>query len=322
MSKFKFDLNKYKSELLKFDGGLTVEESALLCPNPIEFYKQAYLSFNVEDFRVISGVKEATKIAKQLFGDTVLQGPNCDFDPNGSSVDAVLLDVCKFSVMEQVCAWDLEKSFISDINPAITEREFWAHYWEVLAEKIGDDIAVVAWQGATAGDYNGFECEGFLEKIENSSDVVGLTVSGAPSVTNIETYFETALTNLNKASKAKKRRKNLVFYTSPGNRDLLAMAAAKNNTNQYISREIDGEFLETYLSIKISVQDGLDDTDGVILSEKSNFLYVNNVGNEGERLRVADFYNTQLKPIIATRVDGHIGFHIINDEEIVHVKTA
>jgi len=305
----RINLNKIKDDLVKLNSGLTVDESALLCPNPSEFYKKAYLSFNTEDFRVITGVREATKIATHLFSSEILQGPNCSWNALGSEASAKLITPCKFNVMEEVCIWDIETSYVADLNPTITETQFMNFYWDVLSEQIGENIATVAFQGASYS--NGFVCEGWEEKIEESADTIGLTASGAFSVSSIEAEFEKALLALPSAIARKKSK--LRFYVSPQTANLIAIASAKNNTSNYVTRELD----LFYLGIKISVQEGMSDNK-IVLTIKDNLLYIVNVGNEGKNLRVTDL-NIINEPKIRTRVNGHIGFDIVNDDEIVYV---
>jgi hypothetical protein len=52
---------------LKFD--LDIENNALLCPNPNEFYSRAYLTADVADtYRALPGIKSRTRLANIAFG--------------------------------------------------------------------------------------------------------------------------------------------------------------------------------------------------------------------------------------------------------------
>jgi hypothetical protein len=310
MKQIQLNLSKLREDLIKLDGGLTVEDNALLCPNPTEFYKAAYFSFDPSDFRVVTRVKEATKIANHLFNEEILQGPDCKWNPLGSTADAKLLTPCKFSVMEEVCIWDLETSYVGDLNPQISQNDFFNHYWEVLADTIGDNIARVAWQGASYS--TGFVCTGFEGRLEADGDVIDLTKGGTFSVTTVESEFEKALLAL--PGQISRKKSDLRFYVSPQTANLIAIAAAKNNTSNYVTRELD----LFYLGIKISVQEGMSDNK-IVLTKKDNLVYIVNVGNEGQNLRVTDL-SVINEPSIRTRVDGHIGFDILNPKEIVYLS--
>jgi hypothetical protein len=314
MREVRLNLSKYKDELFKLDNGLTVENSALLCPNPSEFYDKAYLAFNPEDVTILTGIKEATEISNVLFGNTVLKRAGCPFEPGGSTLDAKLIDVCKFTVAEEVCQYDLEVSFTGAMKPELNESNFWAHYWDVLAKSINQDIALVAWRGATAGDYNGLECDGWLDRIVDSPDTIGATVSGPLTTTNIQAAFEAALFQL--PATVNRGKDELRFYVSPRTMDKIAIAFSQNNTNFYVTKELEPYFL----NIKISVQNGLTD-DFIILTRKYNMIYASNVADEGKDLRVRDL-DIINEPVIRTRVDGKIGFHIRNDFEISYIQAV
>ena len=62
---------------LKFD--LNVDSSALLCPNPNEFYGKAYITEDVvNNFRTSPGIKSKTKVATTSFAN-LLKDSSCDF---------------------------------------------------------------------------------------------------------------------------------------------------------------------------------------------------------------------------------------------------
>ncbi len=96
----------------KFD--LTVDASALLQANPVEFYARLYgMEAAAGNFRVLPGVKNKTKIANVLF-DQLIQEADCAFTPTDSTVSAIEIDVCPLSVQTSVCQYQLEQSWLAD----------------------------------------------------------------------------------------------------------------------------------------------------------------------------------------------------------------
>jgi hypothetical protein len=301
--------------------GLTVDESALLCPNPSEFYKKAYLRPNFTDFRVIVGVKEATKITTSLFQSEVLQGINCGWNSLGSEINAKLITPCKFNVMEEVCLWDIETSYLSDLNPIISEADFFNHYWNVLSEQVGANLARVAWQGASYS--TGFVCDGFEYKIDEDEDVLNFTQSKVSSSipfnkTTIEAAFETLITNA--PPEILQDPDQLRFYVSPSNKFIFSLAASSNNTINYVTKELD----LFYLGIRISVQPGMSN-DRIILTRgggSGNLIYTINTAIDTNQLRVVDLRQTTNEDVIRVKLAGHLAFDIVNGHEILQVKAV
>lgn len=307
-----FNLKSFK-ESLAFDA----DSTALYCPNPAEWYSRAYLVDNYEDMRVIPNIKESRKISRIAFGGTssVLYEFDCGFTEGDSKLDAVTIEAKPYSVMHTICQRDIEETFVVE---SITqgnenwknETVFFAHYWEALAAKVSEDIAIAKWQGQ---NQNGFVIVGLEELITTSSDTIGLT-SSAFTVANIESVFENAL--MAAPSTISRKKKDLRFYVSPSTMNKIAIAMAKNNTTNYVTSELKSY----YAGIKISEQEGMSD-DLVVLTRKDNLIIGVDALGDAKNLKIRDLDVINI-PKIRTRVDGKLATKIVNDEEIVYVEVV
>ena len=163
---------------LKFD--LDVETNALLCPNPDEFYSKAYLTEDIADnYRTLPGIKSATKLANVTFGN-LLAPSNCNFSAPTDSLDAVDIDVCALSAMSQICQFDLEQSFLAlqmsqGSNGDFTVASFMSYYWNEMANRIGNDLELIRWQGDTESEDAVLSlCDGYMKKLCADAEVIGL----------------------------------------------------------------------------------------------------------------------------------------------------
>ena len=320
---FKIDLHDYKK---KVDMGLEVENNALLCPNPEEWYAKAYIKNNYDNFRVIPRVKDGTKVATNLFPSTsVLKEFDCDFTSLRSNLDAVSIETTPYSVMFEICQRDLEESFVS-LNMAEgnenwkNETMFFSHYWDVLAMKVASDLSVAKWQGQVAGGISNAVITGLRSRITTSTDTVdvGTTVTDFTSVADIEDVFEEIVTNANVPESLYEDgvRPELRFYVNPRVLMAIQIAQAKNNTTNYTVSPL-GAF---YMGIPI-IADGGVEVDFICMTRTSNLIVaVDAVADENNlKIRDLDVINV---PKIRTRIDGKLGTQIVNDEEIIYAVAA
>lgn len=310
-----FNLRAIKEKIMA-SGGFEVENSALLCPNPEEWYSRAYLMDSYEDLRVIPNLKETKKIARITFGGTgsTLYEFDCEFTPGESKLDTVTIEACPYSVMHQICQREIEETFVvgnmvSGNENWKNETNFFSHYWDALAEKVAEDIAIVKWQGQNE---NGFVCTGLESRIKDSVNTNEITGYTSFSTTNIEDVFEDLLISL--PSTVARKKRDLRFYVSPANMNKIAISMAKNNTTNYVTTELS----MTYAGIKISVQDGMSD-DIIILSPKSDLIVGLDAMGDSKNLKIRDLEIINI-PKITTRVGGKLGTLIVNDSEISYVK--
>jgi hypothetical protein len=320
MSEF-INLSAVKEKIMA-SGGFDADSSALYCPNPQVWYSRAYLEDNYEDLRVIPNVKDKQKIARVVFGgeDSVLYEFDCDFTDGDSKLDAVTIETCPYSVMHSICQRDVEETFAVQNMTAGNENwknetNFFSHYWDALAMKVQEDIAITKWQGHTSND---FVCVGLEQRITASGsgtiEVTGAT--GNPftefTISNIEEVFEQLL--ISAPATIARRKKDLRFYVSPVVANLIAISMAKNNTTNYVTVELG----KTYAGIKISEQSGMSD-DLIVLTKKDNLIVGVDALADPKNLKIRDLDVINV-PRIRTRVDGKIGTLIVNPEEILYVS--
>ena len=316
--KFEIDLEKIKHKYEKMGAGFDVETNALYCPNPQEWYSKALLEDNYEDFRVIRNVKETTKIATQTFGGSTastLYAFDCDWTEGDSNLDATTLTANPYSIMHSICQRDLETSFVvskmtSGNENWKNEKEFFAHYFEELAKTVAEDLAIAKWQGHVD---NGLVFNGFEYLVQNTVGTVGIT-GLALTLANIEGAFESVL--LASPSNVSRKKGDTRFYVSPTTANKIAIAAAKNNTLNYTTKELE----LFYLGIKISVQEGMSD-DIFVFTRKDNMIIGVDAMGDSSNLKIRDLDVINV-PKIRTRVDGKLALLVVNPTEVVYYKVV
>ncbi len=104
----------------KMNFDLTIATNALICPNPSEWYSKAYLSEDIaNNYRVIPGVKNSTKVANATF-TSILKAESCDFSASASALSAITMSVCPVQAQVEICKKTLESSFVCCLNNFVT----------------------------------------------------------------------------------------------------------------------------------------------------------------------------------------------------------
>lgn len=298
---------------LKFD--LEIENNALLCPNPNEFYGRAYITEDIVDnYRTLPGIKSATKLANVTFGN-ILQASTCNFTAPTDALDAIDIDVCALSAMAQLCQFDLEQSFVSlqmaqGSNGDFTVAAFMNYYWAEMAGKIGEGIELLRWQGDTLSeDATLGLCDGYIKKFCADLNVNGIA-SIAIDSSNVLTEMNKVYTALPAAAKQKKSE--LRFYISSDVAAAYELAAATGNTQTYVTTPLP----LTYLGIKVVVCAGMPE-DTMVLTLKSNLVYAFDAEGDSKALKAVNLSDSVAEPYLRTRANLKVGFHYTNPTEIV-----
>ncbi len=298
----------------------TIEDSALLCPNPSEFYSKCYITEEVaNNYRAIPGVKSSTKIARVLFED-LLKESACSFTDASTTLDAKEITVCPISAMAQLCRFDLETSYVAlqmakGSNGSFEVASFMSYYWDEMSKQIQDEIAQIRWQGDSAGSTGTFLdlCDGY-EKIlgASGSGVVPLTL-GTVSAANVISKFTDAWNLLPASCRFKKS--SLRFYVSADIAALYQIAAATGNTQTFVTLPLG----LTYLGIPIVVCEGMS-AKKMVLTIKDNLIYAFDGEDDSKALKAVNLEDTVAEPLLRTRANFKVGFHFVNPSEIVFGK--
>ena len=307
---------------LKFD--LQVDPTALLAANPEAFYSAAYLTSDVpNNFRTLPGVKYQTKLGTVVFGN-VLQSSTCAWPVPGSTDDlsAVLIDVCAVSAMAQICQFDLEQSFVSlqmtkGSNSDFSVASFMNFYWETMAKTVAQDIESIRWQGDTLSANPTLAlCDGYEKKLGAAVGPGGVINGGTGGISTfsgaggLEAKLSAAFALLPAAVAANTAELRIYLPTQLVN--IYRLGVASGNTNAYITQDLS----LTYLGIKIVPCQGMSNNTFVI-TLKDNLIYAFDAEGDSSDLRAVNLRDTVAEPYIRTRADMKIGFHFVNDTEIV-----
>lgn len=310
---------------LKFS--LDVKSNALLCPNASEWFVKSYIQPNVADnFRTIPGVKEATKVSSNGFGN-LLQKAGCNWAATDTTLDAEDIDVCKMDVMVQICQYDLESTFVSEKmaqgDANWQEADFFAHYWSELQEAVAEEIQLVRWNGDTALEEGEplSVCDGYIVKMTDA-----VTYPGVKELTSFtDTEFDKdniigaiagVVGLLPEATKGK--QKNVRIYMSATNAFAYQLATLGLNHDFNYT----GELPLNFAGYKIAVQPGMDN-DYIVAANKDSMAYAFDGEGDEKSLKIVNLADTTAEPIIRTRVSMKMGFHILGEgNEVAYAKVG
>lgn len=301
---------------------LTIETNALLCPNPQEFYSRSYIDEQIVDnFRVLPGIKAATKLANVTFGQ-VTKASTCGFTAPTEELDAIDVDVTPTSIMAQICQFDVEQSFLAlqmakGSNGDFSVQSFMNYYWSELANKAREERALRRWQGDTSSsDANLSLVDGHLKKLAADSTVIDID-SGVITITASNVIAE--MTKVYNALPARVRVKvaDLRWFVSPDFAAAYRLATASQNTVNNVTAQLG----LTFLGIKIVEDAGLPAARQV-LTVKDNLIYAFDGEKDGEQLKAVNLSDTVAEPYIRTRANQKEGYQHVNGNEIVYYWNA
>lgn len=298
---------------LKYD--LTVETNALLCPNPQEFFSRAYLDETTPDnFRVIPGIKSRTKLGSLEF-DALFKEENCGWDANGSTLDAIDIDVCSLNIMAEICQFDVEKAFISTqlakgSNGDFSTIAFMSYYWEKLVAKAKEERELIRWQGDTDNpdDTLGL-CDGHLKKLIADSDTVKI-IAIPSTVSNVIAELTKVVQGL--PSNIRRKKADLRMYVSSDIAQNYQIATALGNSQAYVTEALNFKFI----GITMIETAGLTDNT-VVFTLKDNLIYAFDGENDESQLKAINLMDTVAEPVLRTRANVKMGFYHTNPTEIV-----
>ena len=298
---------------LKFS--LTVETNALLCPNPQEFYSRSYIDEQIVDnFRVLPGIKAATKLANVTFGQ-VTKASTCNFVAPTEALDAIDIDVTPTSVMAQLCQFDLEQSFLAlqmakGSNGDFSVASFMNYYWQELANKAREERALRRWQGDTTSlDANLALVDGHIKKLLADADVIDVanTTSNTGNVIAEMTKVYQAL-----PAEVRVKIADLRWFVAPNIAGNYRLATASQNNVNNVTTALG----LTFLGVKI-IEDAGIPADTMVLTLKDNLIYAFDGEKDGEELKAVNLSDTVAEPYIRTRANQKEGYFHVNGGEIV-----
>jgi hypothetical protein len=304
------------SKKLQFD--LTVESNALLCPNPREWFVKATLSnADLAEFRQVPNVKEKTKLGVLTFTDPI-QAFGCSFSATASDLNAVDIEPCKLSIMTQICQDDLESSFIADWMRAgsnmadFAPANFMSHYYTVLADKVKDGLAVIAWQGDTDSTVYPYElCDGLEKKLLADATVIDVA-NTTVTASNVMTEIAKVVTALPNSIAYRKSELRLFVSTNVAIAFQIASASLSASLN-YVGVEAPLAFA----GIKIVVAPGMSD-DTMVCTLANNLIYAYDLLGDVSEIVTINMKQTTGDANIRTRTDFKAFFGFTNGEEIVY----
>lgn len=310
------------SRELKFN--LTIDSTALYCPNAQEFYSKCYIDDNlVENFRTIPGIKNSTEIANTSFSN-ILKASSCDFSAGDQTLATVAITVKPVSALAEMCRFDLETSFLSQSmaagsNSSFEVSEFMTYYWDELAKEIKSELSQIAWKGDTANAaYSGTSAylklvDGFEKQLLADAtvlDVAATSITVSNVLAEMDKVYDKYLTGVTACDI---NDEDLRWYVSADVYGKYLRATAAGNTLSYVTKQLD----PTYLNIKLVPMKGMT-ANRMVLTNKSNLIYAFDGLGDAKELKAVNLEDTVAEPKLRTRVNLKAGFKIINGDQIVY----
>lgn len=305
----------------KLDFALTIATNSLLCPNGTDaFYDKVYLQGEeLKYFHIIPGVKNATKISTTTF-PSVLQPLDCTFAATASNLSSTTVNVCALKSNVSICKTDLESSFLVSMMRAgetnYDIQSYMNYYWDTLQKEIISELAVIRWQGNTAGTgatYTGAFayktlCNGFEKLLLADAAVIDVTKT-AVTTSNVIALLAAVLAAAPANVSAKEA--GGVFYVSSTVATAYRIASALGNTSAFIT----GEMPLSFAGYPMVEAPGM--TSGnIVFTRPENLIYAFD-GTESGTLEAIDQLKTVGIPNLLTVVLLAVGFQIVNPGEIV-----
>lgn len=307
---------------LKFN--LDIDASALINPNPIEFYSKAYITEDVVDnFRTLPGIKSKTKIATTSFA-SLLKDSSCDFVAGDQTLSAIEIDVCPVSALAEICRFDIEASYLSlamakGSAASFEVQPFMSFYWDEMAKEISAEVEQIRWQGSTTNPaYTGATaflglCDGYEKALLADSTVLDVTAT-AVTVSNVLASVAAVYNKLAVSAPALiAKTSELRLFMAPNVAAAYRQAVAQGNTMSYVTKNLELSFLD----IKIVVAQGMS-ANKMVLTLKDNLIYSFDGEGDGKALKAVNLEESVAEPKLRTRANLKIGFKHVNGNEIVY----
>ncbi len=309
---------------LKFD--LTIDSTALVNPNPIEFFSKAYITEDVVDnYRTLPGIKSKTKIATTSF-TSILKASECDFVAGDQVLSSISIDVAPVSALAEICRFDVEASFLSlqmaqGSGASFEVQPFMNFYWDQMAKEISAEIETLRWQGNVGGTGAGYTgtnaykvlTDGYEKQLLASADVWDVS-STAVTPTNVlaqmALVYDSLATN---APQLVSRTSDLRLYVSPNVAAAYRQAVATGNTMSYVTKNLDLSFLD----IKIVIAQGMT-ANKMVLTLKDNLIYAFDGEGDGKALKAINLEDSIAEPKLRTRANLKLAFKAVNLKEVIY----
>ena len=308
---------------LKFD--LNVAASALINPNPSEFYSKAYITETVADnFRTLPGIKSKTKIATTSFAN-LLKASDCDFVAGDQTLSAISIDVQPVSALAEICRFDVESSFLSlsmaqGSGASFEVQPFMNFYWDVMAKEISAEVEGIRWKGNTGGIGAGYTgtnayltlANGYEKQLLADAAVLDVTSTAITSA-NVIAQMGLVWAKLGSDAPALVGNPNLRFYVASNVAASYMAATAATNTIVNVT----GSLPLTYLGVPVVVCQGMT-ANKMVLTVKDNLIYAFDGEGDGKALKAINLEESVAEPKLRTRANLKVGFQIVNGNEIVY----
>lgn len=304
---------------LKFN--LSIDSTALLCPNPQEFYAKAYLTSDVADnYRTIPGIKYKTEIVTTTFTN-ILKPSSCDFAAGTETLGpTIAIDVKAVSALGQICKFDLETSFLSaqmakGSGASFEVQPYMNFYWDIMAKQIEQEIEYARWQGSYASSGTTYLqlVDGYEKLLLADSNVLDVTLT-AITTSNVLTAMAAVYNKMaTSAPQVSLTDPNLRIYVAPNVAAAYRAAVAAGNTNSYVTQNLD----LTYLGIKIVIAQGMS-ANKMVMTLKDNMIYGFDGMDDSKNIKAIDLSDSVAEPKLRSRVDLKLAFQIANGAEIVY----
>jgi hypothetical protein len=280
------------------------------------FYAAALLKgTSKESFKLIPDVKSTAKLGLLDVGN-ILQDADCTFTSGGEgTLSQKTVTAHPFKVNLEYCQRTFERDYLSlalragsnsdaSIMPATVEE----YLLNRVANKINNDLEIIAWQGSGATVSANFTTEpGLVYKLANDGNVIkqtGVTLSSSVIVAEINKVYD-------KIPAVVKDNADLAIYMNAKTAGFYKQAQAASYTGFYSEEQ-----KLTFLGVPIIVAGGMPDNK-MVAAVKSNLLLLTDLMSDFEDILILPQKSVTGVPVIRFVAEGKIGFDYVISNEIV-----
>jgi hypothetical protein len=256
----------------------------------------------IQFFTVQPDIKSAASI-NLLSSDLVAQAGGCGFNDAGETIlTQNTLNVCPLKVNESICIDTLEQYYTQSLlNPGSYDTNFGFEqlYAEEKVSQISSLIDTLIWQGDTSATGQTALCDGMIYLAENtySGSVVNGNTSAATAITAnniiglVDDMIQSVPVNIINMD-------DLYLFMGYDTYRLYAIALRNANLFHYTGQENQGETFSQMVpgsNVRVVAVKGLNGTNKMFLSTKSNLFFGTDLLNDYENLQI--FYSQDFQEV-------------------------
>lgn len=304
---------------------LEVLNSALLKVNAAKIISAALLEgTTIQHFELYPSIVGNQEIGTLNFQSSILKAQNCKWDDTPVTMGAKVVTACGFSVMIEICQWDVERTYVAallkegrDFTTEVIPSILQTALEDLILEKINEELELITWLGNTELDEEEYGslalCDGlevkYLEAIETGAIPLGnVVVPQVITKDNVIAFLSSVYQMLPKPLITRKRA--LKAFISSDIATAYRIATASQSNEIYFLQDRPLTFLEMELVEATGARDST-----LAISFKPNFAKLTDIKGNAPKFNSVDMNKTTNEPNMRMRSNFKFGVDILNEGE-------